>query len=240
MRITLLISFLIFTSALDAQTITGMVYDSESTVKGARLYNETQNKIDYTGDDGTFTLEAGLGDVLIIYSLFHQKLRVTVTKDLFEDNVVFELKQITNELDEVEVKKVNIKSFDSTDFQNDLSIPISAPKTPVLSSGANYEPSLNLIALVGAIGKLLKKKKVEIPMIKVEQLEKLFETDSFFTTKYLREDLKIDENNEHLFFEYCASQRLSPALLKNQLLMVEALLKCSTDFKENPSEPNKN
>jgi hypothetical protein len=223
-----------------AQTVSGIVYDSESTVKGARLYNETQNKLNYTKGDGRFELEATLGDVLIIYSLFHQKLRVTVTPEFYEDVVVFELKQITNALDEVEVHKVIERKYDSTAFQNDLSIPARAPKTPVLRSGSNYEPTLNLISLASAIGRLFKRKKIDVPTIKAADFEKLFETDSFFTIDFLRKDLQIEEKEEYQFFEYCANQKLAPALLNNQLLMVEALLKCSANFRIAKESPNTN
>jgi len=217
-----------------------MVYDSESTVKGARLYNETQNKIDYTKDDGSFEIEAALGDALIIYSLFHHKISVNVTEALIGDNIVFELKQITTTLAEVDLKKLKTKQFDSTAFQTNLSLPVTTPKIPVLQSGSYARPTVNLISLANAIGKLFTKKKELLPIIKVEDFEKLFETDSFFNSKFLQEDLRVSEADWHLFFEYCASQKLPPALLQNQLLMVEALLECSAGFKNDPSHSIKN
>lgn len=240
MRITLLLFLLVLPIRLISQNLSGIIYDADSRVQGARLYNETQNSIDFSDAEGQFSITVNVGDRLIIYSLFHDKIYITVTENLLKEPAVFELKKFTNQLDEVEVRKINQKTFDSTVLQNDLSIPVRAPKIPVLRSGSNYEPTLNLISLATAIGKLFKKKKIDVPTIKAEDFEKLFETDSFFTIDFLRKDLHIQDNETYLFFEYCANQNLAPALFDNQLLMVEALLECSANFRIAKEAPNKN
>jgi hypothetical protein len=57
----------------NAQTINGFVYDHETTVKGVKLLNTTQNILAYSDDKGQFKIEARLKDTLIINSYFHSQ-----------------------------------------------------------------------------------------------------------------------------------------------------------------------
>lgn len=89
-----------------AQSITGIIYDAETTIKGVKIFNDTQNKVDFSDARGNFKIEASVGDQLSVISLFHEPLVVTVQSSFFDAPVVFELKKVTNELDEVQLMNV--------------------------------------------------------------------------------------------------------------------------------------
>ncbi|WP_455170426.1 hypothetical protein [Aegicerativicinus sediminis] len=45
-----------------AQTINGIIYDEETTIKGAKIQNLTTNQLTYTNDLGEFVFSASLND----------------------------------------------------------------------------------------------------------------------------------------------------------------------------------
>lgn len=228
-----LILFLFITSVSGAQTVKGIIYDAESTIKGAKLINTTQQILTYSNDQGLFEIGAKLNDTIIITSYFHFEKKHVVTQADFNDDIVFELKQITNELDEVEVTKVNEKVFDSTAFQSNLKVQsINFEKPSLMYSGENLQPTLDVIGLVRAIGKLFKKKSDIVKTIDVEDLQNIFKESALFTTPFLRNELNIQEDYEFLFFDYCTAQNMDLHLLKkeNEFLLLDELLIHSKAF----------
>lgn len=237
-----LLLFLIITSASGAQTLKGIIYDAEATIKGAKLINTTQNILSYSDDKGLFQISAKLNDTIAITSYFHHEKTYIVTQDSFENEIVIELKKITNELDEVEITKVNEKVFDSTAFQNALKVQsINFEKPSLIYSGENLQPTLDVIGLVRTIGKLFKKKKVVISKIEIEDLQRTFEESGLFTIPLLRNELKIPEAYEFLFFEYCSVQNMGLYLLKkdNEFSLLDELLIHSKAFNELVDEHKK-
>ncbi|MEH6536208.1 MAG: hypothetical protein V7719_07445 [Psychroserpens sp.] len=217
----------------ESQTVKGFIYDAGTTVKGAKLINKTQSILTYSDGKGYFKIEAKLNDTLVVSSYFHSDQTITLTQKYFDQEVVIELKKITNELDQVEITKVKEKVFDSTAFQSnrDPKAP-RIPKAPLLRSGSGLQPTLDLIAVAKFIGKLFKKKKTEIPIIKSLDYVRLFKSSSFFNQKMLRDEFHVSEVHEYLFFEYLAAQQISPSLLSksNEFALLDTLLIHSKDF----------
>ncbi|WP_298897112.1 hypothetical protein [uncultured Psychroserpens sp.] len=216
-----------------AQTIKGVIYDAEATVKGAKFVNKTQNILTYSDGKGLFEIQAKLNDTIVVSSYFHHEQSITVTQDYFGQDVVIELKKITNKLDEVEVTKINEKKVDTLALSSTTAKQGQiAFKKRVFGSGKNLQPTLDLIGLAKAIGKLFKKKTVEVKVIEVEDLLKLFEKGALFNTVFLRNELNIQEAYDYLFFEYCSAQQLSPSLLlkDNEFMLLDELLKHSKAF----------
>ncbi|WP_298756753.1 carboxypeptidase-like regulatory domain-containing protein [uncultured Psychroserpens sp.] len=216
-----------------AQTIKGVIYDAEATIKGAKFVNKTQNILTYSDGKGLFEIQAKLNDTIVVSSYFHHEQSITVTQDYFGQDVVIELKKITNELDEVEVTKISEKKVDTLALSSTTAKQGQiAFKKRVFGSGKNLQPTLDLIGLAKAIGKLFKKKTVEVKVIEVEDLLKLFEKGALFNTVFLRNELNIQETYDYLFFEYCSAQQLSPSLLlkDNEFMLLDELLKHSKAF----------
>ena len=220
-----------------AQAITGYVYDSEATVKGARLVNTSKNTLNYTNDKGYFNINAQVNDTLIIFSYFHLEKTVIISEAMFNEEVVIELQKITNLLDEVELANTPTKKFDSINLQSTTAKQGQiAYKEHVFESGENYRPTLDVLGLIGAIGKLFKRKNKtsEIRFIKAEDLEKLFKSSSFFTQRLLLNDLKIPKDYQYLFFDYCSAQQLNYNLIaaKKDIELLDLLNTYSIDFRD--------
>jgi len=234
-RFFILLIFLVSSSIFGQNEIKGIVYDNTTTVKGARIYNETQNNIEFTNDSGNFIIEAEVGDSLVLHSLFHNKLYVTVEEYHFNEIAVFELTKFTNELDAVEIIKREDKKFNSkeTNVLNEKQI-----SQDLIDKHYLYEPTpntnMNLLAIAGMIGKLFKKKnkEPEIVYASANDLMELFEKDSFFNQKLLLNDLEIETNQQFLFFEYCSAQNIdSKLIIENKTMtLLELLLNYSKEF----------
>lgn len=240
----ILILLLSFTLPSQAQNLRGYVYDSEATVKGARLVNTTKNTLNYTNDKGYFNIAVEPNDTLVVFSYFHLEQSLIITPEMLNQEIVIELKKITNLLDEVELANQRDKKFDSVTVQTTTAKQGQiAFKERVFGSGENYRPTLNVLALVGAIGKLFKKKNKspEIRYILAEDLEKLFKTSSFFTKRLLLDDLKIPRDYQYLFFEYCSAQSINYNLIasKKEIELLDLLNAYSIEFRELLSEHQK-
>jgi hypothetical protein len=231
----LIILFLpIFTGA---QSITGFIYDNEAPISGAKIINRTQNILTYSNDKGAFQIEAKVNDVLVINSYFHDQEFISLNSSHFEEDLVIELKKITNELDAVEIRKVKEKMFDSISISSTTAKQGQiAYKERTFGSGDNLLPTLDLIAVAKLIGKLFKKKNTKPDVIYVapEDLVTLFETNTYFNQKYLTTQLDIPKPYQQLFFDYCSAQRLNITILKkqNEFALVDALLIHSKAFKK--------
>lgn len=218
-----------------AQTISGYIYDAEATVKGARLVNTTKNTLNYSNDKGYFNIKADVNDTLVVFSYFHLEQTIVVTPEMFDQEVVIELKKVTNLLDEVEIANIPKKTFDSLQLQTTTAKQGQiAFKERVFGSGENYNPTLNVLGLIGAIGKLFKRKNKtpEVRYVLAEDLEKLFKSSSFFTQRLLSNDLKIPKDYQYLFFEYCSAQTINYNLIaaKKEIELLDLLNAYSIEF----------
>ena len=216
-----------------AQTIKGIIYDAETTIKGAKFINKTQNILTYSNGKGHFEIEAQLNDTIVVSSYFHHEKTFKVTPDYFGQDVVIELKKITNQLDAVEVSKIKDKKVDTLLIANTTAKQGQiAFKKRVFGSGKNLQPTLDLIGLAKAIGKLFKSKKETVKIIEVEDLQKLFKNGALFNETFLRNELKIEKQHEYLFFVYCNAQNLNSTLLlkDNEFGLLDELLKHSKAF----------
>ena len=240
-----LLVFLLLPLLSNAQIVKGVIYDDEAAVKGAKIINRTQNILTYTDDEGAFQIEAKVNDVLVINSYFHDQQFVSINQSHFDEELVIELKKITNELDEVEVTKVQEKLFDSIGLSNNTEKQGQiAYKKRTFGSGKNLQPTLDLIAVAKLIGNLFKNKNKapDVVYVTPEDLITLFETNTYFNQKYLTSQLEIPKPYQQLFFDYCSAQQLNVTILKkeNEFDLVEALLLHSDAFKKILEEHTKN
>ncbi|MFD2917966.1 hypothetical protein [Psychroserpens luteus] len=240
-----LLVFLLLPLLSNAQIIKGVIYDYEAAVKGAKIINRTQNILTYTDDEGAFQIEAKVNDVLVINSYFHDQQFVSINESHFDEELVIELKKIINELDEVEVTKVQEKLFDSIGLSNNTAKQGQiAYKKRTFGSGKNLQPTLDLIAVAKLIGNLFKNKNKapDVVYVTPEDLITLFETNTYFNQKYLTSQLEIPKPYQQLFFDYCSAQQLNVTILKkeNEFDLVEALLLHSDAFKKILEEHTKN
>ena len=189
-----------------AQKVKGIIYDDETTVKGAKVLNITKKTTTHTDANGEFEITATINDTLYFQSLFHHPKYVTVSPNYFESTYVFELKKITNQLDVVKLSNnPKEKVFEEEAFNKNLDEILEHDKK---NNPAKYNRvpkyGADIIQLIGMIGKLFKKKKnPEVETLTYNQIKTLFDTNAFFNQKLLAEDLKIPNDLQSLFFEFC-------------------------------------
>lgn len=227
--------FLLVSLSLNAQQLKGIVYDTEATVKGAKIINSTQHILSYTNDEGVFNISAQPNDTLVFSSLFHHEKTIIVTTEHFKEDTVIELKKITNELDEVEILKAKEKKFDSIVYTEEFSTQINNDykERPYL-----YQPppsgNMDFVAIAKLIGKLFKKKNKtpEIVYAETEDFIHLFETHSFFNSRMLTKELKIPNEYHQLFFDFCSAKNINKALIdtNQELPLLDRLNTLSKEF----------
>lgn len=88
------------------QPVTGRITDSlGNPLSNATVVNQKTNKTVYSGNAGSFTIDANEGDVLLISYVGYETRRITVTSSMFSDanNFVVTLNQAAAKLDEISV-----------------------------------------------------------------------------------------------------------------------------------------
>jgi hypothetical protein len=229
-----------------SQSITGKIYDNESTIKGIQIINTTQNITVFSNEHGDFTINASVNDSLKFTSLFHHENFVKVSETHFDFTLVVELKKKVNELGEVllnDIKKP--KAFNPIDYTQDVSFGL---KEDMVLNAHLYKPTpaggFDVLALTKVIAKLFKTHKPEavpIKTISYKTFDSLFSHDRFFNKELLRVNLNIEDDFKPLFFEYCDARGLNTKLLEkeNQIILLDSLMNFSKAFKTIISESKK-
>ncbi|WGD34758.1 hypothetical protein [Olleya sp. YS] len=239
MKTLLYLIFFLVVFTASSQTISGIVYDSISTVENIKIENLANNKITASNANGEFSIGGKVNDTLKISSLFYHEQIIVVKEIHVSESIVIDLKKITNTLEEVqlinaykeqladiEVVEVTLKNQILEDIKNN----------PHLYSRGSSSADLNIKALLGLVFNLFKNKDKyeEKPFVAIDYyaLETLFTTSAIFTNDFLNNTLRIDKNYKHLFLEYVVEQNLNSELLEksHEIYLIENLIALSKDF----------
>lgn len=230
-QLLVFISFLCLPILINSQTLRGKVYDSTSTVKSIKVYNETQKRITATNDKGDFTITAKVNDTILFESVFYHPKAIVLQPYHFDDVAVFELKKIVNALDEVEViaePEQPVFEVETYNLQLQNLIKEDIKNNPGLYAPSTSNYGVDFVYLFRKLFSLIKKKKSkpEDTMITYDQFTKLIEKNSFFNSDLLTKDLKIPEERMYLFLEFCAAKQINSTLLKkeNKMQLLEELV----------------
>ncbi|MGR7814592.1 hypothetical protein [Lacinutrix undariae] len=221
---------------MEAQTISGMVYDADASVKGVKVYNSSRHTMTYSDERGEYKIAASVNDTLTFKSLFHNEKSYTLKATDFEDFLIIELKKIVNTLDEVYITDApKFKEFDPVEANETVQQQF---KADIKNNPHLYQKSpsgnMDLVAIAGMVAGLFKNKNSSSApnMASYEDLSAYFKTDTFFTNTLLNEDLNIPETYHPLFLEYCSTKRINTNLLtkENRMLLLDALFNYSAAF----------
>ena len=235
MKFILLLFFCFAGAFAKAQTLRGTVYDATTTVADVSIQNLTQNVQTYSNDDGTFTINAAAQDSIAIYLFpYAAQIKQISTLDL-EDPIVIELKEETNQLDEVLLRKVTKpQAFEAVVYEKRLKRAIldDYEKNPL-----QYQPpphlNIDFILIFKKIANLFKKKKKQpSALISSEDLEYLFTSNDLFTDRFLTEDLKIPLDQKFYFFDFCELKSIDRALLREDqaFLLIDRLITITSSY----------
>lgn len=235
-------SLLFLVSSLSfSQQVSGIIYDDEAPVSGAKILNVSSKSITSSDLKGKFELYARLNDTLVFTSLFHETKKIVVSSVHFEDHFVFELKKYVNQLDEVALagSKATATEEELTEtigkqFKTDVE------KNPHLYRRPNQNTGpINIIEIGRRVVKLFKREhpKTEETLlmpITSDHLNALFKNDKIFNDTFLILNLNITKDYKQLFFAYCETKNLPASLLaENQkFYLMDELIILSSDFQK--------
>jgi len=236
---TFLILLLCLPFLNSAQTLNGKVYDAKGTVKSIKIFNETQQRITLSDSDGNFSIDAKVNDTISFQSLFYHPKAVALKAFHFEGTAVFELNEILNELDEVEInatpeQPIFVEERYNTELRNMIQEDIKNHPEKYQPAASTYGP--DLFAIIGLVAKLFRNKDKYIPPsyqpITYTQMDSLFNSSSFFNTRLITDNLNIPEDKKYLFFDFCDAKMMSSELLKeeNKMEFLEELVVSSQLF----------
>ena len=226
MRLLLFLFSLFFVSlSIKAQSLKGKVYDGITTVKGIKVFNETQNRLTATDENGNFRIQAKVNDTISFESLFHHPKSIVLNTSHFSETAVFELKKIVNELDEVEIKAepeqpVFTQETYNLELQNLIKEDIKNNPHLYKPAGATY--GVDIFYLIGQLAKLFKSNKIkpiDYKPIKYRQFDSLFNNSAMFNKKLITKNLNIPEDKIYLFYDFCEAKQLSSELLQENKKM---------------------
>ena len=232
-KTTILLFLLVLPFINNAQTLSGKIYDEKGVVKNIKVYNKTQGRLTLTNTDGDFKIEAKVNDSISFESLFYHK-KTVILKDIhFNGVAVFELKEILNELDEVEIiAEPEQPVFKEETYNNDLQniLKEDIKNNPHLYKPANATGGVDILAVIGLVAKRFKDNdKYVAPIyqpITYTQMDSLFNKSDFFNKQLVTDNLKIPEDKTYLFYDFCEAKQISSELLKdeNKMMLLEELV----------------
>jgi len=229
----ILVSF----SPLPAQTVSGVVYNSNSTIEDIKIENLSNKDNVFTNNKGEFTITATAKDTLEISSLFYIPQKIIVKPIFFKEVFVIELKKTKNILDEVKIngttkdKAVNIIKVQAN-MRNQI---LEDIKNRPHLYGKAPSGNLDFIKIKDLIGKLFKKKYKDEPFTPIyyKDIEFLFNNNhKLFNDTLLTKTLKIKKENKFLFFEFVEAKSIDSKLLvaNKELVLLEEILVIGNEF----------
>ncbi|WP_353778584.1 carboxypeptidase-like regulatory domain-containing protein [Winogradskyella sp. 3972H.M.0a.05] len=233
----LLLFIVLLSITANAQVLKGKIYDSQTTIKGAKILNKTQNIVTGSDDQGNFSIKASVNDTISIESLFHHNQNFVVKQKHFDQSLVIELKKDIQQLDEVVLtNEPKQPAFKGETYNSELQqiIKDDIKRNPHLYSSGNGLKGPDLFAIIGMVSKLFKKKR-KTPVIKpisYNQIDSLVAKNSLINKSFLLNDLSIPENYLPLFYEFCEAKQMSGNLLKKsrEMYLLEAMIQNSEEF----------
>jgi hypothetical protein len=206
---------------LNAQTVSGIIYDEDEVLVAVKITNKTQNIMVLSNSDGTFSIPAKLKDSLQFQSSFHLLKTFEVSEKHFVEDLVIELKKLQETLGEVYLENEAKAEFFEEKYSANLSEQIAndIKNNPENYSGA-ASGNMDFIAIFGMVAKLFKSKKPKnnenITYVNAKELKVFFENDSFFDQDFLVKDLNIAIEYQELFFDYLETKAIPSKLLKEE------------------------
>lgn len=235
-NLLIFVGLLLFSTSILSQTLSGRVYDENTSVlQGVTVFNKNNKKATVTDENGEFVIQAKVNDTLIFQSSFHQTQQKIASLADFETLLIAELKKEVNTLDEVLLSEKE-KEFDAEKYSTNLKKQI---KKDIENNPFDYGEApvggINLMTIVKAVISIFKKKpEKEIIYATQTDFIQLFERDEFFNENLLENNLKIPKQYKNLFLDYCAAKEIEESLLKeeNKFQLLDILVVSSNEFRD--------
>ena len=229
--------FIICSSTINAQKITGYVYDSEGVIPNFNVENKSKGFYVETNAEGKFLISANLGDTISFTSIAYNTYEFVVKDSHFEETIVVELK--TNSLQEV--KLTDGKNFKVPVEELDDQL-LKGIRSDIAKNSLDYRPSHgNLLEAPLYLARLILPKKNKTATahkieykLRFEHFEAFFKDDDLINEEFLTNELLIPQEYHVMFFNFLETKNYTSALLeKNQTLeMISRLQESAKEYHE--------
>ncbi len=241
--LSLFIPFFLFSQEYSSDFFSGTLYSNKSQqpLPGANIINLHSMKGVSSNDTGIFSIQAKIGDTILINFLGYQSLQIPVTDKNLDRHQIIYLIENPLELDEVIVSSKQLTGI----LRRDVDIiPIKKPIDISTKIRAMFgDPTPNRLT---AINDMLKKIMNPVDLIynlfstrgrdlrRLKQIQKEEKVRNMLAERYDRELLSnllnVEKKDVYLVLESCD---YSERFLKNanDLQILEALLQCYNRYK---------
>jgi len=233
----LLCLFIICSATVNAQKITGYVYNSEGIIPNFKVENISKGFYVETNAEGKFLISANLGDSISFNSIAYDYYVFVVKQSHFEEATVVELK--TSSLEEVKITGGKNFKVPVEELDDQL---LKGIRSDISKNSLAYRPSQgNLIEAPLYLARLIlpKKNKTAIAhkaeyTLRFEHFEAFFKEDDLINEEFLTNELLIPKKYHVLFYYFLETKHYTSALLeKNQTLeMISRLQESAKEYRE--------
>ncbi|MFQ3173021.1 MAG: hypothetical protein ACI9WT_002048 [Flavobacterium sp.] len=245
--------FVLFSTAALAQTaiqakLNGRVITNFSAPDGFYVVNLNTEQVEFTDEEGYFSILAVVGDALLFSAAEFKRTRVIVTSDDFlEKLLLVQMEPILNELNEVVIRRYdNInavslgiipsdqRSYTAAERKLKAATGLDATATAGAMAGGSVsaDPLLNFIS--GRTAMLRKELKVEKKQFYLKQLVNMFNEDHFVN------NLNIPLDHVTGFQYYAVENEQFTKILSSKNLILTEFLLAELATKYNKIIPREN
>ncbi len=216
--------------------IQGKVASQLSSLKNIDVINFTTKKITQTNAAGEFTIEAKIGDALILMSdNFADQKYILTSTDFKKDVVIINLIEKPIPLEEVEIRQIKAIKLESTSYNGikmaQLEKQQSNPVNKDIYTG-EIPLGMDFIQIGKMIGKLFKSKNPK-PKAPEEKITFKEYAKANFDESFFSKTLGLKKEEVPRFLDYCDADPQSKTVIeKDELAILEFLLGKKAEFKK--------
>lgn len=215
--------------------VSGKIVCNEIAVKSVDIINLTTKKSTTSDKNGFFTIEATVNEMLYFISEDYHDLKVKITHDNVNKNLIINLTQKPIEIEEVLIEKKT--SFKGIGSYNDIKMAkiendATAPKVVGVYTGEIVN-GVDFVQIGKSIWKLIKGKK-KTPSTKEEEIDYQEFIETVFNEEFFTKTLQLKADQVQLFLDYCLTDEkfLETISKKNKFEMMNALISKYEEFKK--------
>lgn len=236
-KLSLLVIILSFfeTFSQTGRQVYGKIMCNELAVQSIDVVNLNTKKNTTSDKNGTFIIEATVNEVLYFISEGYNDLKVKITHENINKNLIINLTKKPIEIEEVSIeKKTNFKGIAGYNdvkmakIENDA----TAPKVVGVYTGEIVN-GIDFIQIGKSIWKLIKGKK-KTPTTKEEEIDYQEFIETVFNEDFFIKTLQLKTDQVQLFLDYCLADEKFLEIIskKNKFEMMNALISKNEEYKK--------
>jgi len=245
-----------FSQNFNRMEVSGKIFAESSDVAGITIFNSTSNKGTITDDQGTFTLEVMLNDLIEVSALQFQNITFRVNEDILSsrsmkiflidqinqlDAIVLLPNQLTGslledvdksqpfvpKLDALYFGLANLGEFEfEQDYKTNIQNEIVNEEHAYLVNGLNVVNIVDQLLLPLFRSKVKNKEVRGVPEVPIESVK------YYFSAQFLMDNFNIPEDRIGEFIQFVQDENFDFSLLKygNEMAFLEVLSQKSDAF----------